>query len=230
MLEPQIRPAPKGLFSRIEYSLRSDATVSGSAEAIQWISEPGTIDAFSCGFFETSEPSSVSDPFSPTGPGSTYLFFTSQPTTGVAVRDDLAMVEFAAAGGDEREFHLAVSQIDWLRRSGEDYARVIRLALSIGAHALARQLVREGSRMFPDNPEVERIAAILAPNEPARPAGGADPSVLANRHWFIENQAAYRGQWVAVKDGQLLGAARTLAELKEQVPDWRQATLTKIVD
>jgi hypothetical protein len=37
-----------------------------------------------------------------------------------------------------------------------------------------------------------------------------------SRAWLREHAAEYRGQWVAVREGTLLGAAESLAALKSQ--------------
>jgi len=49
--------------------------------------------------------------------------------------------------------------------------------------------------------------------------------------WLKEHWDDYPGQWVAVRDGQLLGHAATLSELERQIESIREsgALVTKIV-
>jgi hypothetical protein len=46
--------------------------------------------------------------------------------------------------------------------------------------------------------------------------------------WFAKHSAEYWGQWVAVKDGQLLGADPTFLDLREIVPNHHEAVITQI--
>jgi len=73
------------------------------------------------------------------------------------------------------------------------------------------------------------MVRILAPDKVKSTPRPPDSSVRANRNWFANYSAEYRGQWVAIKDGHLLGAASTLQALKTKVPDWQAATVTRIV-
>jgi hypothetical protein len=62
------------------------------------------------------------------------------------------------------------------------------------------------------------------PREPGRPVPGA-------MEWLNEHWDDYPGEWVAVRDGQLLGHAATLSELERQIGNIRKsgALVTKIV-
>ncbi len=72
------------------------------------------------------------------------------------------------------------------------------------------------------------MGRILAPKQPATIGGPGDPSAGADMAWFAAHRDDYWGQWVAVKNGQLLGAAATIKELMERVPNWRGATISQI--
>jgi hypothetical protein len=62
------------------------------------------------------------------------------------------------------------------------------------------------------------------PRDPGRPVPGA-------KEWLDEHWDEYPGEWVAVRDGKLLGHAGTLAELERQIGSIRGcgALVTKIV-
>jgi len=143
--------------------------------------------------------------------------------------DEISLLETAAEAGDERIFVEVLRQVDWRIRPAEDLVHGVRLALKAGAHLSARQLSRDGLRRHPENPELQKMVRILAPDKVKSTPRPPDSSVRANRNWFANYSAEYRGQWVAIKDGHLLGAASTLQALKTKVPDWQAATVTRIV-
>ena len=141
----------------------------------------------------------------------------------------MAQLEYAAEAGDERAFWVAVQAIDWSNRSPEDFMRAVRLALQAGAHLTARHIALDGAKRYPGHAELQKVARVLAPPKATRSSRPPDPTLKANRDWFVAHRAEYRGQWVAVKNGELLGAEATIQELQARVPDWRTATITQIV-
>ena len=60
------------------------------------------------------------------------------------------------------------------------------------------------------------------PLEPGRPVPGA-------MEWLKEHWGEYPGEWVAVRDGKLLGHAATLDELKRQIGSLRVALVTQMI-
>jgi hypothetical protein len=71
------------------------------------------------------------------------------------------------------------------------------------------------------------------PNDPENRAASWEPGrpIPGAREWLNEHWGEYWGEWVAVRDGKLLGHASTLAELEEKVGDIRKigAHITKMV-
>lgn len=134
----------------------------------------------------------------------------------------LALQE-AVEQGDTQAFKELVQQIDWKRRSAHEWQQAVRMALAVGAPLLARELATKGARAHPDAPELAKMARILAPPRllGTRPA---NPSVGANIRWMREHAARHRGQWVAVRNGELVATGASLAELLAKVPD-RENTL-----
>ena len=43
------------------------------------------------------------------------------------------------------------------------------------------------------------------------------PGIKLNRDWLLENRNRYYGYWVALRDGELLGFDRRLADLMRKV-------------
>jgi hypothetical protein len=46
--------------------------------------------------------------------------------------------------------------------------------------------------------------------------------------WFREHASQYRGQWVAVREGKLLGAAESLEDLKTVIGQGEDAVSTVV--
>lgn len=47
--------------------------------------------------------------------------------------------------------------------------------------------------------------------------------------WLKQHSSQYLGQWVALKDGELVGAALTISELKKQVASTKDVFLAKVL-
>lgn len=145
------------------------------------------------------------------------------------LEDDLAMLETAAEKGDEAAFVKAASEIDWTRRPATDFVRAVRLALAAGAHLMARKLADQGHRLHSDHEELAKMARILAPPRVTRTGLPSDPSVRANRAWLEAHANEYKGQWVALRNGQLLAVGSTAQELKAQLESVESAFLARVL-
>jgi hypothetical protein len=134
----------------------------------------------------------------------------------------------ASAQGDERAFIRVCQTIDWQTRSANDHIAAIQLALAAGAHLAARHLALEAAQRFPDHVEIQKYAHVLSPPSVTKSTLPADPSVKANRDWLSTHGDLYRGQWVALQNGQLLGAASSPDALNVEVGNTRGVLLTKV--
>jgi len=143
--------------------------------------------------------------------------------------DGMAGLKAAARAGDEAAFLAACATIEWRARSARDYVRAVRWALEAGAPVAARQLASGGAERYPDYIELVNFARVLNPPPVTRGTAAPDPTIKADMEWFTRHSAEYRGQWVAVQNGRLLGAAPTIQALMERVPSWRETTLTQIM-
>ena len=120
--------------------------------------------------------------------------------------------------------------IDWSLHPARELERAIDLALSLDLFSLAVELAQKGMELFPDHESIRRLAAALAP--PAvREVQTAPPDGLASsRTWIREHAVEYRGQWVAVRDGELLSAAGALDDLEAVVGEQPANTVvTKVL-
>jgi hypothetical protein len=108
------------------------------------------------------------------------------------------------------------------------YVAAIRAAFLEEAHLRARELATEGHRRFPDDPELARYARVLAPPQVLRADLPPDPSGTLDILWLRAHADEYHGEWIALKDGQLVAHAPTVRELKAQVPSFDGLFLAEV--
>jgi excisionase family DNA binding protein len=144
------------------------------------------------------------------------------------VQSGIAMLESAAAAGDEAAFVRAAGEIDWSRRTAVDFIHAVHLALAAGAHLCARNLAAQGAEQYPDYAELQKMARILAPARVVRSDLPPVPSVRVNQDWLRAHADEYKGRWVALRDGILLAVASTLGELKAQLGTLDGILVTKV--
>ncbi len=134
----------------------------------------------------------------------------------------------AALSGGEPAFVQAIQDVCRESFSAATHTEAVRLALQAGAHGLARTLAAEGSRKYPDDPELAKMARILAPSELLDVTRPVDPSVSLNQAWLREHAKGYRGRWIALRAGQLVADAPTAKELKALLDDRTNLLVTRI--
>lgn len=151
---------------------------------------------------------------------------TAEKTDIPRRKDELVLLREYADARDYRAFADLVERVDWAARSPDDLTAALDLALSMEMSRLAIDLAQLGGRLFPDHERVQRAAYVLAPPV-ARvthlpPARGLDDS----RAWFREHAGEYKGQWVAVREGRLLGATCSFAAIKPLIGEGEDAVST----
>jgi Arc/MetJ-type ribon-helix-helix transcriptional regulator len=113
----------------------------------------------------------------------------------------------------------------------DDFVQAIRQALEAGEAGRARQLALEGAHRYPAHAALHQYARVLAPPTtrvvPASPASRA--SVKANGAWLHAHRTAYRGRWVALRNGALVRDADTFEALVAGLDDTTGLLLTKVV-
>jgi hypothetical protein len=140
----------------------------------------------------------------------------------------LAPLADAADAKDERAFLAACTTIDWQQRTPEEFLQAIQWAFAAGAHMAARQLANRGAEYYPDSGELQRYARVLAPPRVVAANLPPDPATQANRDWLVSHGPQFRGKWVAVGNGELLGMANVLEELTEQFGIRPEILYTKV--
>lgn len=128
----------------------------------------------------------------------------------------IAQLEKAIDRNDPRAFVQIVDEVDWDSQPVENFIQVIDLAMSQGYLPLAKQLTEKGQVRFSTNETLTQTARALAPPV-VRRRGPATPGLADTIHWMKKHAAEYKGQWIAVRSGELLAVASSLDELIETV-------------
>jgi hypothetical protein len=139
-------------------------------------------------------------------------------------------LEISAHTGDRGQFVRIAEGIDWSSQAAEELLRAIDLALSMELADLAIRLAQAGKSFFPDHERMQQAAQVLAPPRVRTsyipPAKGLDVSA----EWLRINANQYRGQWIAIREGQLVGSAHSLQELAAVIQQDPVSTLvTKVL-
>lgn len=122
----------------------------------------------------------------------------------------------AVDDNSQSDFLEIIAYIDvWA--SSKVLKEAIDLALTANWYQVAVQLAQSGSEDFPEDVVLQKYARVLAPprvinNRVPTPAGIGDAM-----DWRKHHGADYRGQWVAIQYGHLVGNAGKRSELKEIV-------------
>jgi hypothetical protein len=141
--------------------------------------------------------------------------------------ETLSTLQGLALARNSHAFDLLVRGVAWHHRSASDIIGVIRLALEAGASLAARDLSATALDLFGDDREVQRFARILAAPTRVASMAAADPSNQNNREWLKTHGGEYTGQWVALRDGHLIGTANSLRELTDKVGNTTRTLLTR---
>ena len=73
------------------------------------------------------------------------------------------------------------------------------------------------------------MVPITAPARVIRSDLPPDPAVRVDHEWLLANRDKYRGQWVALQSGTLMGTAPTVKELRAHVGDLRGLMVTRVM-
>ena len=126
---------------------------------------------------KTHERGSVYTATSASGTAISFNYIT-QESTGIVFYDfEFKQLAAAAEEQNERRFCDIADEITWDSRSPEYLILAIRLGLAAGAYIKALNLTQIGSKLHPNNAEIQKFARILAPatvkknNLPPQPEG-----------------------------------------------------------
>lgn len=140
---------------------------------------------------------------------------------------DIRELEHAASLDDTQTFVGLVKEIKWELKTLDEFQRVIQLALNLSAPTAAEFVYDIAMRSHPESEGLEVFARLFTPQKRATKTSEANPTLQANRHWLKANREKYRGQWVALRDGHLLGIASSLEDLTRTLSDTSNTLLTR---
>lgn len=126
-------------------------------------------------------------------------------------------LEVAVKAGNEAAFLNALKEVDWRSKSASEYTHIIDLALAVGAHMAARNLSTQGAEAYPHSEELQKYARVLAPPKVLTNREPRNVNLAANIEWLKANKIDYKGKWVAIKDGELVGSADSHNDLIAQI-------------
>ena len=141
----------------------------------------------------------------------------SQETIDPRTADVLSKLEAHASAVDQRTFASFVESIDWTKHSPQVVLRAIDLALRLELQSLAIDLAQKGSRLFPTDVQLQKAAQVLKTPVVKGTYTACDRGLQASRVWLREHANQYRGKWIAVHEGRLIGAADSLDILREKI-------------
>lgn len=141
---------------------------------------------------------------------------------------EMAALRAAATASDLYDvspFVRAYEQIDWQKQTADHIAAAVQLALDIGAHSIAHELAPLGAARYPKHLELQKMAHILAPPKVTVVEIPPDITWQRDREWLDAYEDEYKGKWVALRSGQLLGVADSFNDLVTQVGDTRNTEI-----
>ena len=141
----------------------------------------------------------------------------------------LVELEKASENADHRTFALLTRTIDWSTHGAAELTRALDLALALDMVPLSRDLALRGSRLFPEDQRVQQAMAVLAPPVVVGTYPAQETNLETSQQWLEEHASQYKGQWIAVQNGMLLGSAPTLQALHRQIGPARQTSQTMVV-
>lgn len=130
-------------------------------------------------------------------------------------------IDYRTHAAEGRAFVQRVRSEDWATYAADTFVANIRAAIFYEAVILAKELTTRGVELFPDNARLQRSWRVLV--APARvritPQQGTPPTMRReSMQWIAAHTEEYKGKWVAVRHGLLLGASLTLKALVETYP------------
>ena len=153
--------------------------------------------------------------------GHVNLAIANQPSA-------LGLLEKAVEGRDGRAFIEMVRKVKWETLPAGDIIGAVKLAIKAGLPRAARFILKEGERAFPKNDELQKYTRLLAPATALPRPQGEVPDQRSNIAWLKEHGVKYRGKWLALKDGHLLGVEDTLKDLVKKIGDTAGVMLTPV--
>jgi len=224
---PCSTPIPAG-SSAGAHGTRLDAGLTSGSPFLLYSYDPGTVDWSVLEAMRVLSQSTVRFEVSARAVAPRRSVFGRTPTCDDTAGGLTAQLEALLNSGDHSGFLTLLGETDWEKHPVDDIERGIQLALAAGEHSTARAIAERGSRRYPTDTALLKYTEVLAPPRVKRSSRPPTPGLKANRDWLVANGDKYRGVWVAIRSGQLLGSTTSLKALVDQIGDVPGAFLTKV--
>lgn len=159
--------------------------------------------------------------------------YESLNQTGLNTRSGpMILLERVARSGNVETFTVLVQSVDWATRLPDDLALAVTLSLKLELIILAEELAQIGRKIFPNNEKFLQLVDVLSPPTVKAVKQAPIKGLKESNAWIRENADQYRGRWVAILEGKLLGSASSLRELKQTIGeevDPSQTIITRIL-
>jgi hypothetical protein len=149
-----------------------------------------------------------------------YLPQLSQIITAVDNAENNLLLQFDQLQAEYKteEFQQLCQQTDWQSVSLPFFLQIIDMALGLGLHTTATELTATAQQRFPTQPDLIKLARLLAPPAVVPTTPTDQTTRHANRLWLTQNRAVYQDQWVALQNGIFIAAHPSLPSLRQQLP------------
>ena len=129
----------------------------------------------------------------------------------------LPELDIHAQSNASESFVSLAESVDWSKQSARTIRGSLDLALMLNLNKLAVRLAREGSRLFPDDPNLRKAVRVLREPCIRGTVPNSDRKLDDSRKWLCKHAGEYKGKWVAVQAGSLIGYANSLRELQNAI-------------
>lgn len=117
------------------------------------------------------------------------------------------------------EFIRSVDTIDWSSKSASFFKEGIKHVLSADAVQLARELSQLAVQIHPHDEDIIHLNKVISPPQIVRGRKTTESDITPTMEWLKNNAQDYRGNWIAVQSGKLIGMAKSHQALLEKLGD-----------
>jgi hypothetical protein len=104
-------------------------------------------------------------------------------------------------------FTEAVATLDWCNKPAWFFKQAIGLALQLELSTIAHKLTSMGCELYPGDADLKRAERVLAPPKVIETARPSRKGLSESMAWLQHHAVEYRGVWVALEAGELIGTA-----------------------
>ena len=118
--------------------------------------------------------------------------------------------------------------VNWVQQQALQYGDqtwfqdAIQLTLQNDALEITRALVASALKMYPESHIFHEYERTLAPPKVLQTGTRAGRDYSKSMHWLSDHSHEYVGQWVALRDGELIATSLTRLGLIEKIGDLHQ--------